>query len=187
MLKFSNLIGAAVANCSEAMEADTISKNGRSLKSQMSRGNFLRTLTKGIILVLLVTQFSCTVDKVLVQNENPEWWLPILEKHNLKLGAYNNLGNVFEMGMEGNSINNGICTLKGAIVLIKYNDRYVLIEADTIYHNIQEGVFNVISGVGKVYNTNSELPDVTHENLTKVTIGKQKFEFASENRTSRLN
>ena len=30
----------AVANQSGAMEADTISKNGRSSKSQMSRGNF---------------------------------------------------------------------------------------------------------------------------------------------------
>ena len=40
MLQFSDLtIEAAVANRSEAMEADTISKNGRSLKSQMSRIN----------------------------------------------------------------------------------------------------------------------------------------------------
>jgi len=40
MLQNSNLtIGTAVANQSGAMEADTISKNGRSLKSQMSRIN----------------------------------------------------------------------------------------------------------------------------------------------------
>ena len=41
MLQISNLIGAAVANQSGAMEADTISKNGRSSKSLMSRTNFL--------------------------------------------------------------------------------------------------------------------------------------------------
>ena len=42
MLQDSNLtIGTAVANQSGAMEADTISKNGRSLKSHTSRGNFL--------------------------------------------------------------------------------------------------------------------------------------------------
>ena len=42
MLQFSNLtIEAAVVNHNEAMEADTISKNGRSLKSQMSRGNLI--------------------------------------------------------------------------------------------------------------------------------------------------
>ena len=45
MLQFSDLtIGTAVANQSGAMEADTISKNGRSLKSQMSRGNFFRVI-----------------------------------------------------------------------------------------------------------------------------------------------
>jgi len=32
---------AAIANQGGTMEADTISKNGRSLKSQMSRGNFI--------------------------------------------------------------------------------------------------------------------------------------------------
>jgi len=40
MLHKSNFsIETAVANCSGAMEADTISKNGRSLKSQTSKGN----------------------------------------------------------------------------------------------------------------------------------------------------
>jgi len=42
MFNFSKLtIEAVVANQSGTMEADTISKNGRSLKSQMSRENFL--------------------------------------------------------------------------------------------------------------------------------------------------
>jgi hypothetical protein len=42
MLQFSNLtIGTAVVNQSGAMEADTISKNGRSLKNHTSKGNFL--------------------------------------------------------------------------------------------------------------------------------------------------
>jgi len=40
MFKFSDLtIEAAVANQGGAMEAETISKNGRSSKSQTSRGN----------------------------------------------------------------------------------------------------------------------------------------------------
>jgi hypothetical protein len=43
MLQNSNLtIGTAAANLSGAMEADTISKNGRSSKSHTSRRNFLR-------------------------------------------------------------------------------------------------------------------------------------------------
>ena len=55
MLQFSNLtIEAAVANQSGAMEADTISKNGRSSKSLTSRGNFIiYMLNRKFILVLL--------------------------------------------------------------------------------------------------------------------------------------
>ena len=42
MNKLSNLTNeVAVANFGGAMEADTISKNGRILKSQMSRANFI--------------------------------------------------------------------------------------------------------------------------------------------------
>ena len=39
MVKFSKSVGTAVANQGGAMEADTISKHGRSSKSQMSRSN----------------------------------------------------------------------------------------------------------------------------------------------------
>ena len=54
MLQFSNLtIGRAVANQSEAMEADTISKNGRSLKSHTSRRNFL-TIMLGIFFTIAI-------------------------------------------------------------------------------------------------------------------------------------
>jgi len=56
MLQNSNLtIGTAVANQCGAMEADTISKNGRSLKSHTSRGNFLK-----IVLTITATLFVFT-------------------------------------------------------------------------------------------------------------------------------
>ena len=42
MEQFSSSIEVAVANHSGAMEADTISKNGRSSKSLTSRGNFIK-------------------------------------------------------------------------------------------------------------------------------------------------
>jgi len=83
-----------------------------------------------------------------------EWWQPILQKHNLKLGAYNNFDDVFVMGMEENSVNNGICTLKAATALIKNKDNgYIFVEADSIYYNIQEGVFDIMSGSVKTYST----------------------------------
>jgi len=50
MLEFSKLsvgttVDTAVANFGGAMEADTISKNGRSSKSQMSRGNHIKKIS----------------------------------------------------------------------------------------------------------------------------------------------
>ena len=52
----------AVANYSEAMEAETISKNGRNSKSQMSRGNF-KIFTLVILFVAgMITIKSCKKD-----------------------------------------------------------------------------------------------------------------------------
>jgi len=70
MLHKSNfLIETAVASCSEAMEADTISKNGRGLKSLMSRGNkflFVCMRTKLIIIALLLITSNLFAQKLYV-------------------------------------------------------------------------------------------------------------------------
>jgi len=59
MLQFSNLtIEAAVANQGGAMEADTISKNGRSSKSQMSRGNFLLIIIS-LMTIIMFSMVTC--------------------------------------------------------------------------------------------------------------------------------
>jgi hypothetical protein len=116
---------------------------------------------------------SCSTEKVLVLDETYEWWQPILQKHNLELGAYNNLGNVFEMGKEGNSINNGVCTLKVATVLIKSKNTYLLIEADTVYHNFKEGVLDIKSGIGKVYKMDAIEPSSTLMGISYIKVGRQ--------------
>ena len=88
--------------------------------------------------------------------------------------GYNNFDNVFTMGREGNTINNGICTLKVATVLVKLEDidSYIIIEADTVYHNIAEGVLEMVSGVAKVYKMNSDVlePSVSHMNVSRIKL-----------------
>ena len=65
MLKFSKLsvdatVDTAVANFGGAMEADTISKHGQSLKSQMSRENILR---RASVFLLVAAMFAgCSKD-----------------------------------------------------------------------------------------------------------------------------
>ena len=105
--------------------------------------------------------------------EVSEWWQPILEKHNLKLGAYKNFDNVFEMGMEGNSINNGICTLKAATVLIKGEDgSYMLFEADSVYHNIEKRTFDFMPVAIKGYALDSAFNEISamHGSITRLVL-----------------
>ena len=118
-----------------------------------------------------------TIDEIILQQEELEWWQPILQKHNLKLGAYNNFENVFVMGMEGNSINNGICTLKMATVLVRYDKSYVIIEANTIYHDIGKDVFEITSGVGNFYEMDCDLPEPTMTifGISKFTVSTKQF------------
>ena len=124
-----------------------------------------------------------------------EWWQPIVRKFNLKLGAYNNFDNVFVMGMEGNSIKNGVCTVKAATVLVKMkddhnNNGYFLIEADSVRYNIKEGNFDFMPFARKfstidadfnvinenfVFNDNS---NVAH--LRRLTDGKYAVESKRE-------
>ena len=106
--------------------------------------------------------------------EVSDWWQPILQKHNVEPVGYNNFDKVFAMGKEGNAINNGICTLKVATVLVKLEDidSYIIIVADTIYHNIQEGVLEMEAGVAKVYKMNSDVlePSVAHMNVNRIKL-----------------
>ena len=119
-----------------------------------------------------------------------EWWQPILQKFNLKLGAYNNFDNVFVMG-EGNSTNNGVCTLKKATVLVKMkddanNNGYFLIEADSVHFYIKEGNFDFMPFARKFSTIDADL-NVINENfvfndnsnvahLRQVTEGKYVVE-----------
>ena len=127
-------------------------------------------------------------DKISEVSEVSEWWQPLLQKHNLNLGAYNNFENVFVMGLEGNSINNGICTLKVATALIKYDTTYVIIEAETMNYNIEEGVFEIKSGVGSFYEIGSDLPEPTSTitGLSKFKVDPQEFLAVDTNVTVKI-
>jgi len=137
----------------------------------------------GVVLTSLGSNKTIPKDEetVVVMCKELEWWQPILKKFNLKLGAYNYYDNVFEremdvfeMGMDGNSINNGISSLKVATVLIRNrnNNTYALFEADSISHNIKEGVIEFIPIAKKHYLIDSNLRETsaTHMNVTRFNL-----------------
>ena len=102
-----------------------------------------------------------------------EWWQPILRKYNLKLGAYNNFDNVFVMGMEGNSVKNGICTLKAATALIKGEDgSCLLLEADSVNFNIEKRIFDFMPVARKSYTLDAGLNEThtLHGTITRLEL-----------------
>ena len=113
-------------------------------------------------------------------SEVSEWWQPILQKHKIEPVGYNNYDNVFIMGREGNSIKNGICTLKVATVLLKNSNKsYILYEADSVYHNIKEGFLEIMSGTLKVYDLDADLSkqsSVEHFNVALVHLSESHSE-----------
>ena len=137
---------------------------------------FVLMIISALICGVVFSSFSNTGIKEETKDEIPqtsEWWQPILQKYNLKLGAYNNFDNVFVMGMEGNTINNGICTLKSATVLIKGEDgSYLLFEADSVNHNMEKRTFDFIPVARKAYTLGSDLNEISavHGSITRLEM-----------------
>ena len=91
------------------------------------------------------------------------WWIPILNKHNVKMTAYNNFKNIFEMG-ENNSIDNdGVCTLTNAfMIIIDSVENYMIIESPQIIHDLKNEIIKADSGTIKKFRKDSD-PDEPYE------------------------
>ena len=79
------------------------------------------------------------------------------------------------MGMEGNSIKDGICTLKAATVLIKGQGgarEFMLIEADSINFNIEKRTFDFMPVARKAYTLDAGLNESSamHGSLTRLEL-----------------
>ena len=138
---------------------------------------FIPALICGVVFTSFVSNKTVPKEEVAIGEvyEKSEWWQPILEKFNLKLGAYNNFDNVFVMGMEGNSIKNGICTLKAATVLIKGQGgglEFMLFEADSVNFNIEKRTFDFMPVARKSYVLDADLNERTasHGSITRLEL-----------------
>lgn len=110
-----------------------------------------------IILLALLIAFNQGTRAEVKWGELTEWWQPILQKHNVKIAAFNNFGDVFEMG-EINSSSNNLTTLTNATMIIRGDvDDYVLIQADLIERDTNSGMLKVVSGTLKTYNMDSDI------------------------------
>jgi len=98
-----------------------------------------------------------------------EWWYPILVKHSKVPSGFNNFRNIFEMG-ENNSINDGVCTLTNAYVIIRDSiDNYLIIESPLLYHDFNRELLITNSGTMKMYKKDSLVPYTVIE-ITKMEL-----------------
>jgi hypothetical protein len=134
-----------------------------------------RALIKQIMLIPIITLLAVTIsfsqngkqdDRSITEtraeflnNMKKEWWYPIMQKHNKEPMRFNNFHNILEMG-DGNSIDNGICTLTNAYVIVRDSaDNYTIIESPLLYHDFKNETIKANSGTLKKYKKNSSSID----------------------------
>ena len=90
-----------------------------------------------------------------MNNMKKEWWYPIMQKHNKEPMRFNNFRNIFEMG-DGNSIDNGVCKLTNAFMIIKDSaDNYMIIESPLLFHDFKNEIIKANAGTIKKFKKDS--------------------------------
>lgn len=128
-------------------------------KSRPSHNAILRKISAiSLFLIMAITlTFSQEIKKVenVINYEN-EWWYPILKKHNVEPGGFNNFEKVFEMGTT-NSIKDRVVTLENAFILVRIDaDEYKIIKSPLAYHNLDKNIIECDEGTVISYDFKSE-------------------------------
>jgi hypothetical protein len=141
---------------------------------------FLKIAAIPLFLILGVTlTFSQeNIPKGNLMNYQNEWWYPILIKHKIEPGAFNNFENIFETGTK-NSINNRVVTIENAIFIIKYktND-YTILKSPLAFHDLKMKSISGAEGTYKTYNFKSR------KLKTSGTLKDFKYTFKEDGKTS---
>lgn len=110
---------------------------------------FLKGITIFPFILLVAIAFAFSSNGMPIGTS--KWWEPILKKHNLEIVGYNNFGDVFEMG-DTNTIVDGVSNLTNATMIVKgKSGDYLIIQANSIEHNIKTGALKIELGVFKRY------------------------------------
>lgn len=138
----------------------------------------VRTWIKTAVLVPVVVLLAV----VLVVNRQPEketgmdlqaeWWQPLVQKHGLQVAAFNNFGDVFEMG-DRIAMDNGVATLTNPTILIKENNGgYMLIRAVQAEHDTVNGLLSIQSGTVERYGADAAVnePSMSVEGDFKINL-----------------
>lgn len=136
---------------------------------------FAKSLTLILALVLISTVSSGQQNIRNEESKNSEdnWWIPIVEKHKLELKASNTFSNIFEMGTT-NKIDNGVCTLTDAVVILRNDSgRYTIIESPFLTHDYSNELLIAKEGTIKVFRKDSDVD----KPITIMQIQKMEIKF----------
>ncbi len=128
-------------------------------KSRPSHTAYLRkifAIPLFLILAIIIT-FCQKINQQtdIVFNYQDEWWYPILKKHNVVPGGFNNFERIFEMGTK-NSINDRVVTLENAFILSRPdNSGYFIIKSPLVYHDLDKNTIKGEDGIIEMYNLTS--------------------------------
>lgn len=129
-----------------------------------------------IVLAVIIScsQETKTADTELeeeVVNQQDEWWIPILERHNIEIAAYNNFEYVFEMG-SSNSIKDGVVSLTDALFIIRNEgEQYTILRSALAYHNLETNTIEGLEGTIDIY-------DPTEGGIdSKGTVGMFRYKY----------
>jgi len=106
-------------------------------------------------------------------NSENEWWIPILVKHNVTMKGSNHFNSIFEMG-DTNSVNNSVCTLTNAFVILRdKSGNYSIIESPLLIHDFKKELIITNEGTMKVYKKDSK----PTEPIATIQIKKMELIF----------
>ena len=117
----------------------------KSRLKMMSKSNPLhhavlrKILSISFFLIIAITlTFSQEIVQSTFDKDYAEaWWYPILKEHKIEPRGFNTFDPIFEMGTT-NSIDNRLVTLKEALILLKLEKGYAMIESPLLYHDLDK-------------------------------------------------
>ena len=117
--------------------------------------SLVKSMARRIVIVPMVLILTVTMtfsQKELVKDSlsilNNEWWNPLLQKHNIKLLAFNNYKTIFEMGQKCEVANNNVNIEDATVILLdKKANTYSVVKADTVMRDIQDKTIKATNDV----------------------------------------
>jgi len=89
-----------------------------------------------------------------------DWWKPILEKHGIIPGAYNNFEYIFEMGSTNSIDADNVVTLKDAFFLLRTDgNSYAILRSPLATHNLETNIISCMEGSLDTYDLHQAVPE----------------------------